>query len=196
MPVRVADLPARPPSARSRSGLTWAADHGAKVANMSFAVAVVFDDHQRRPVLHEQGRRRHELRGQHGCCDTTPPTAHSCRFPRPTAPTRSRAGRATVRYVDVSAPGHGIWTTTMGGGYRHCLGHFVLEPAYRRGRGTNDVRKSELTPSRSVSLLESTAIDLGAPGYDHTTATVEVSAANAVAAAARGTVDRYASHRR
>jgi thermitase len=89
-------------------------------------------------------------------------------------------------YVDVSAPGAGIWTTTMGGGYGAVSGTSFSSPLTAGVAALMMAANPALSPNQIVGLLESTAVDRGTSGYDYYYGYGRVSAGNAVTAAVQG----------
>jgi thermitase len=69
-------------------------------------------------------------------------------------------------YVDVSAPGVGIWSTTRGGGYASVSGTSFASPVtagvYALMIGVN----RSLAPATLDKILTTTAVDLGGAGWD------------------------------
>jgi len=87
-------------------------------------------------------------------------------------------------YVDLAAPGVGIWTTTVGGGYSAVSGTSFSSPLTAATIALMIASNPALPPATLVSLLESTAADLGGQGYDQYYGYGRVNAAAAVQAAA------------
>jgi hypothetical protein len=88
-------------------------------------------------------------------------------------------------YVDLSAPGVGIWTTSLGGGYSAVSGTSFSSPLSAGVAALMMSVNPSLAPSQIVSLLESSAVDLGTAGYDYSYGYGRVNAGAAVVAAAQ-----------
>ena len=87
-------------------------------------------------------------------------------------------------WIDLSAPGNNILTTTEGGGYGVWWGTSFASPI-AAGVGALALSvKPSLTASGLVALLEQNSDDLGTPGFDDYYGYGRVNAAKAVAAAA------------
>ena len=86
-------------------------------------------------------------------------------------------------YVDVSAPGEGIWSTTRGGGYAAVSGTSFASPVVAGVLALMESANPALTNVQLESLLKSTAVDRGTPGYDIYYGYGRVNAAAAVTAA-------------
>jgi len=86
-------------------------------------------------------------------------------------------------YVDVSAPGVGIWSTTRGGGYASVSGTSFASPVtagvYALMIGVN----RSLAPATLDKILTTTAVDLGGAGWDQYYGSGRVNAGAAVAKA-------------
>jgi hypothetical protein len=68
--------------------------------------------------------------------------------------------------VDLSAPGSSIYTTKMGGGYRTMSGTSFAAPVVAGVAALMFSVDPTLTPAEVETILEQTALDLGAVGYD------------------------------
>jgi len=94
-------------------------------------------------------------------------------------------------YVSISAPGIGIYTTTVGGGYSTAWGTSFSSPVVAATVALMMYANPKLSSTQIESLLYSTATDLGQPGRDIYYGYGRVNAAAAVQAAlgATTTVD-------
>ena len=186
MPVRVTDTSGYAAISALASGLTYAADHGARVANMSFAVQSYSTVITAAQYFMGKGGVVMNSAGNSGVLDSTP-ASDALVSVSATDSTDTRASWSTYGpYVDVSAPGVGIWTTTMGGGYGAVSGTSFSSPVTAAVAALMMSANPKLAPTQIVSLLKSTSVDLGTPGYDTYYGYGRVSAANAVTAAAMG----------
>jgi hypothetical protein len=86
--------------------------------------------------------------------------------------------------VDLTAPGAGIYTTKMGGGYRSMSGTSFAAPIVAGAAALVFSVHPELSPAEVEAILEQTAVDLGAAGYDTGFGWGRVNAYQAVLAAA------------
>jgi len=187
MPVRVTDINGYASISALGSGLTYAADHGARVANMSFAVQSYSTVQSAAQYFMNKGGVVMNSAGNSGVLDSTAASS-SLVSVAATDSTDTRASFSTYGpYVDLAAPGVGVWTTTMGGGYGGVSGTSFSSPLTAGVAAVVMSANPKLTPSQIVSLLESTAVDLGGGGYDTYYGYGRVSAGKAVAAATAGT---------
>ncbi len=85
-------------------------------------------------------------------------------------------------YVDVAAPGVGIWSTNNGGGYSSVSGTSFSSPLTAGVIALMISANPSLAPSQVERFLKSTAADLGTAGYDQYYGYGRVNAASAVQA--------------
>jgi hypothetical protein len=89
-------------------------------------------------------------------------------------------------YVDLTAPGVNIVTTTAGGGYGGVSGTSFSSPIAAGVAALVLSRNPSLSAQQLVTLLEQNSDDLGAPGYDPIFGWGRVNASRAVVAAGGG----------
>jgi thermitase len=90
-------------------------------------------------------------------------------------------------YIDLTAPGVNIMTTTAGSGYGGVSGTSFSSPIAAGVAALVLSRNPSLSAQQLVTLLEQNSDDLGAPGYDQIFGWGRVNASRAVAAAGGGT---------
>ena len=187
MPVRVTDTSGIGTLSAFANGLTYAADHGARIANLSFPVQSSSSTQAAAQYFVNKGGVVFNSAGNYGALDSTP-ASNSLVSVSATANTDVLASWSSYGpYVDLSAPGVGIWTTSLGGGYSAVSGTSFSSPLSAGVAALMMSANPSLPPSQIVSLLESTAVDLGTPGYDYDYGYGRVNAAAAVTAAAQAT---------
>ena len=185
MPVRVTDTSGVGTLSAFANGLTYAADHGARVANLSFPVQSSSSTQTAAQYFMNKGGVVFNSAGNYATLDSTPPS-NSLVSVSATANTDILASWSSYGpYVDVSAPGVGIWTTSLGGGYSAVSGTSFSSPLSAGVAALMMSANPSLAPSQIVSLLESTAVDLGTTGYDYDYGYGRVNAGAAVLAAAQ-----------
>lgn len=86
-------------------------------------------------------------------------------------------------WVDLSAPGESILTTANGGGYRYGSGTSFAAPVTAGVAALVLSAKPSLSPSGLVNILQQNADDLGSPGFDQYFGSGRVNAFRAVSAA-------------
>ena len=186
MPIRVTDTSGYAAISALASGLTYAADHGARVANMSFAVQSYSTVISAAQYFMSKGGVVMNSAGNSGALDSTPASDALVSVSATTSTDVRASWSSYGPYVDVAAPGASIWTTTMGGGYGSVSGTSFSSPATAAVAALMMSANPKLAPTQIVDLLESTSVDLGTAGFDNYYGYGRVSAANAVAAAAAG----------
>ena len=185
MPVRVTDTSGIGTLSAFANGLTYAADHGARIANLSFPVQSSSSTQAAAQYFVNKGGVVFNSAGNYGALDSTPPS-NSLVSVSATANTDVIASWSSYGpYVKLSAPGVGIWTTSLGGGYSAVSGTSFSSPLSAAVAALMMSVNPSLAPSQIVSLLESSAVDLGSPGYDYDYGYGRVNAAAAVIAAAQ-----------
>jgi thermitase len=183
MPIRVTDTSGYASISALANGLTYAADHGARVANMSFAVQSYSTVIAAAQYFMNKGGVVMNSAGNSGVLDSTAPSDALVSVSA-TGSTDVRASWSTYGpYVDVAAPGVGIWTTTSGGGYGSVSGTSFSSPLTAGVAALMMSANPHLAPSQIVSMLKSSADDLGTAGFDNYYGYGRVDASRAVSAA-------------
>lgn len=166
-------------------GIIWAADHGARVANVSYDAngsgtvdnAAKYMKNQGGVVVVAAGNSGRNP----GYGADSAVIAVSATGSNDTRPRWSSYGQ----YVDVSAPGVGIWTTRRGGGYGAPSGTSVASPIAAGVVALIKSVNNALSPDEITAVLTQSAQDLGASGWDPYYGYGRVNAAAAVALAAQ-----------
>jgi subtilisin family serine protease len=189
MPIRIADPSAYAYWSTMASGITWAADHGAKVANLSYqnscGSATVQNAAQ---YMRNKGGVVVISAGNTGVqiadAASTSVTCVSATDSADNKASWSSYGPA----VDVAAPGVGILTTTRGGGYANANGTSFSAPIVSATYALMMAANKNLSPAGLDSALYSTARDLGSAGVDSFYGNGRIDAAAAVAKATQTVV--------
>lgn len=184
MPIRISDLTGWGYASTVASGLTFAADNGAKVANLSYAFTSFSSVQSAAQYFKNKGGVTVMSAGNTGAVENTANTD--------TIITVSATDSADARpswstygpMIDVSAPGVGIWTTARGGGYSAPSGTSFAAPATAATVALMMAANNRLAPADIERLLKSTAVDLGDAGWDQYFGAGRVNASAAVQAAA------------
>lgn len=184
MPVRIADANAWATWSTVAQGLTWAADQGARVANISYA-GVAGSSSVRSAAQYMQGKGGLVVvaAGNNNVDEGISPTTTMI----PVSATDSADLKASFsswgNFVAISAPGVGIWTTVLGGGYQAWQGTSLASPVTAAVAALTMARQPSLSGAQIEQILFKTAVDLGAAGRDPIFGHGRVNAAGAVAAA-------------
>jgi len=187
MPVRVSDGTGYAYYSTIAQGLTWAADNGARVANISFSVVGSASVQNAAQYMKNKGGLVVVSAGNNGIDENLAPTTTMI----PVSATDSTDTRASWSsygtFVALSAPGAGIVTTNRGGGYGSWNGTSFSSPVTAGVVALMMAAKPALDGSQIESLLYSTAVDLGTAGRDPQYGYGRVNAAAAVQAALAAT---------
>lgn len=189
MPIRVTDTSGLGYLSAMASGLTWAADHGARVANLSFEAAGGYSTVQTAAqYLKNKGGLLASAAGNSGALQSF---AYSDTNIVVSATDSNDAKTSWSNYgsfVSVAAPGVGIYTTVRGGGYGAVSGTSVASPVTAGVVALMMSANPTLGAGNVQSLLYASVKDLGTAGKDSYYGYGRVDAAAAVLAAKSATV--------
>jgi len=184
MPVRIADPNAYAYWSTVAQGIYWAADHGAKVVNISYnGVSGSSTVQSAAQYLRSKGGVVVVAAGNSGGLESIAANDSLLTV----AATDQNDARASFSsygaYVDVAAPGVSIYTTTVGGGYANASGTSFSSPVVAATAALMLSANNKLTPADVDRILTTTSVDLGTSGYDQYYGFGRVNAAAAVLAA-------------
>ncbi|MCK0506838.1 S8 family serine peptidase [Aromatoleum anaerobium] len=184
MPVRVSSSSGSGSLSAIASGLTWAADRGARVANLSFyGVSTSSTIVSAAQYMKNKGGLVTVSAGNYGT-ETTFASTDTMIIVSATDSNDAKTSWSSYgNYVDLAAPGAGIWTTANGGGYGSVSGTSFSSPVTAGVVALMMAVNPTLGASQVQQLLQSTAKDLGAAGWDKYYGYGLVNAAAAVQAA-------------
>lgn len=184
MPIRVTDTSGMGSIGLMASGITWAADRGARVANLSFSAVGSYATVQTAAQY---------MKNKGGLVVTSAGNDYTEILAAPsstnivvsaTDTTDTKAAWSNYgQFVDVAAPGTSIWTTASGGTYSTSSGTSFASPVTAGVVALMMAANPSLGPVDIEKLLFSTALDLGTPGFDTYYGYGRINAAAAVAAA-------------
>jgi subtilisin family serine protease len=166
------------------SGVTWAADHGARVVNISYANVPTSSAVQSAAnYLKGKGGLLFVSAGNYNRDEGFAPTDTMI----PVSATDSADNRASFSsygsFVALSAPGAGIYTTVQGGGYGAVNGTSFASPVAAAVAALVMSANPSLSADQVKNILFTTAVDLGTAGRDIYFGYGRVNAAAAVAKA-------------
>lgn len=184
MPIRVTDTSGYGYYSMIASGLTYAADNGARVANASFlGVSLSSTVDSAAQYMRSKGGVVVVSAGNTGALRTDPARS-SLTAVGATDENDARASFSSWGdYVDVAAPGVGLWTTWKGGGYAGMSGTSSSAPVVAGVYALMMSAKPGLSPTELDGILFSTAQDLGTTGWDQQFGAGRVNAQAAVSKA-------------
>jgi hypothetical protein len=188
MPVVVSDSAGFAFFSTIANGVTWAADNGAKVINLSFngmaSSSTVLAAAQ---YAIGKGAVVVAAAGNCGCVESAAEAPALISV----SATNKSDGLATFssrgNFVDISAPGVSVITTANGGGFLQGEGTSLASPIVAGVLGLMLAANPLLTPAELQTLLLANVDDLGPTGYDTSFGHGRVNAGRAVAAAKAST---------
>lgn len=184
MPVRISGLDGWAYFSTIAQGINWAADNGARVANVSYGVSGSASVQSAANYMRSKGGVVVAAAGNSGVEEII--AAHDSML------SISATGSTDVRpswssfggYVDLAAPGVSIYAPTRGGGYAYVSGTSFSSPITAGAVALMMSANARLTPADVDAILKTTAVDLGAAGYDTYYGFGRIDVARAVAQAA------------
>lgn len=193
MPVRIADANAYAYWSTVAQGLTWAADNGARVANISFVgVAASSTVQSAANYMRSKGGVVVVCAGNNGVDEGIASTDAMIVVSATTSSDTKSTWSSYGSFVDLSAPGENIYTTSRGGGYQYWSGTSLASPVVAGAAAMIKSLRPDLTAPQIESALFSSSVDLGTSGKDATYGYGRVNSAAALAAAGRSTADTTA----
>ena len=183
MPVRIAGPDGYAYWSTVAQGLTYAADHGARVANISYGVAGSASVQSSAQYMKSKGGLVIVSAGNNGIDENIAPTTTMIAVSATDSADARASWSSYGSFVAMSAPGAGIYTTERGGGYGAWNGTSFSSPVTAGVVALVMATNPALDSARVENILFSTAIDLGAAGRDSLYGHGRVNAAGAVQAA-------------
>lgn len=184
MPVRIADANAYAYWSAIAQGITYAADKGARVINISYdqlpLSSAVINASQ---YAKSKGALVVVAAGNRAKDESFTPTTSMIPVSATDANDLITTWSSWGKYVAMSAPGLNIWSTTRGGGYAQWYGTSVASPVTAGVVALMMSANPSLSSSQVESMLFSSADDLGAAGRDSYYGYGRVNASKAVQAA-------------
>ena len=193
LPVRISMPDGRAYLSDMAKGIRWAADNGAKIANISYGGAESATVQSAANYMRSKGGVVVMSAGNSGGLNNFP-ASNAIIVASATDSKDARASWSSYGpYVDVAAPGVSIYTTFRGGGYGYVSGTSFSSPIVAATAALLLSINPDLAPADIDQMLTATTQDLGDAGYDQYYGHGRINAANAVNTAyARISVDRTA----
>ena len=167
MPVRVSETAGNDTTTGTiAAGIIWAADHGARIANVSYEVngsSVVSSAAQYMRSLGGVVIIPSGNTGTYAGVDNPDLIAVAATAANDATPAWSSFGEL----VDLAAPGAGIVSTTNGGSYMSSSGTSFAAPVVAGVAALMIAANPDLTPEAIEQILEDSAVDIGALGRDN-----------------------------
>ena len=183
MPMRVTGTDGWASYSAIASALTWAADRGARVANISFyGVETSSSARSAAQYMKNKGGLVVTSAGNYGVEETIAPSDTMITVSATDSNDNKASWSSFGSFVDVAAPGTSIYSTVNGGGYGAVSGTSFSSPITAGVVALMMSANPALSPADLEKALYSSAIDLGAAGFDKYFGNGRVDAAAAVAA--------------
>lgn len=188
MPVRIADANAWATWSTVAQGLTWAADKGADVANISYnGVSGSSSVQTAAQYMKNKGGLVVVAAGNNSVQESIAPSSTMITVSATDSTDTKTSWSSYGSFVDVAAPGVNIYSTMKGGGYGLFQGTSLASPIAAGVVALIKAANPALSPSDVEKVLFSTAADLGAAGFDSYYGNGRVDAHAAVKAASSAT---------
>lgn len=184
MPVRIADANAYAYWSTVAQGLTWAADNGARIANISYVgVAGSLSVKNAAQYMKNKGGLVVVCAGNNNIAETIAPTTTMVVVSATNGSDTKASFSSWGDFVTIAAPGTTIWTTNKAGGYSSWNGTSFASPIVAGTAALAMAANPSLTGAQVESLLYSSAVDLGTAGRDNVFGYGRVNASATVSAA-------------
>ncbi|MFZ1547837.1 MAG: S8 family serine peptidase [Candidatus Nitrotoga sp.] len=183
MPVRISAPDGYAYWSTVAQGLNWAADHGAKVANISYGVSGSSTVQSAAQYMRSKGGVVMVSAGNSSGLENFAADDSLLSVAATDSNDQRASWSSYGSYVDISAPGVSIYTTLRGGGYGNVSGTSFSSPIVAATAALMMSANNKLSPADIDQALKATSLDLGAAGYDIYYGAGRVDAAKAVAAA-------------
>ena len=166
MPVRIAAPDGYAYFSTIAQGLTWAANSGARVANISYGVSSSSTVRSAADTMRSKGGVVVVSAGNSGA-DTGGTPSDSMVVVSATNSSDARTSWSSYGAdVDLAAPGENIYTTARGGGYSYRSGTSFSAPIVAGAAALIKSMRPDFTAPQIEAALFSSADDLGATGKD------------------------------
>jgi thermitase len=187
MPVRISDPTGYAYFSNMASGLTWAADHGARVANLSYGATDSSTVASAAQYFQSKGGVVTLAAGNQGTFDPSPDNPYVLTVSGTDPNDLLYAWSNTGNNIDVAAPGS-AFTTVNGGGYTAASGTSIAAPIVAGVAALLLSASPNLTGDQVQTILKQSADDLGPVGWDTSYGYGRVNAARALSMVSGGTV--------
>lgn len=190
MPVRISDASGFASVSDIASGLTWAADHGARVANISFNATGYSTISSAARYFQNKGGVVTVAAGNEGTSVQTSDDPYLLTVGATDSSDALFSWSNRGKFLDVVAPGH-VATTGREGTYFAVDGTSFAAPIVAGAAALVLSANPTLTPSQVQFIIKQSADDLGATGWDPTYGSGRINLARALneAVASVGSVD-------
>src|ERR1051325_1009082 len=182
MPVRVSDVNGYALDSTIASGLTWAADPGARVANISYIGSASSTVTSGARYFQSKGGVVTVSAGNNGTFISSADNTYVLTVTASNVYDQLYAWSNTGNNLDLCAPGE-VLTTIPGASYTHAAGTSFSAPLVAGVAALVMSANPSLTPTQVQDILKKSADDLGPAGWDSSYGWGRVNASRAVALA-------------
>jgi hypothetical protein len=182
MPMRVSDMTGYATYSSIASGLTWAADHGARVANISYIVSDSSAVTSAAQYFQGKGGVVTSSAGNYSTFSNSPDNPYILTVSATDQFDVIYSYSNTGKNIDVAAPGDSF-STQMGGGYVSTGGTSYSAPIVAGVAALVMAVNPQLSGDQVQNIVKQSADDLGAAGWDPIYGSGRVNAARAVSMA-------------
>ncbi len=179
MPIRISDLSGNAAYSDAASGLTWAADHGARVANISYIMSDSSTVTSAARYFQSKGGVVTISAGNYSTFDPSADNPYVLTVSGITGSDVIWPSSNTGNNVDLCAPYY-VYTTIKGGGYSGVSGTSVSAPIVAGVAALVISANPNLTGSQVQDILKQSADDLGPASWDSSYGWGRVDAARAI----------------
>jgi thermitase len=183
MPVRISDSTGYAMYSTVAKGLTWAADNGARVANISYAASSSTAVKSAAQYFQGKGGVVAVSSGNEGAFSTEVDNPYVLTVSATDSADIVASWSNTGNHIDLAAPGVSILTTTRGGGYAYWNGTSFSAPVVAGVAALVISAKPSLTGPDVQKIVKTATDDIGSAGFDTSSGTGRVNAEKAVALA-------------
>ena len=183
MPIRVSDATGYAYYSTMANAVTYAADHGVRVANLSFKASNSSSVRSAAQYLNSKGGVLTVSAGNDGLFDLTADNPYVLTVSATDSTDTLASWSSTGNNVDLAAPGVSVLLTMEGGGYGWGSGTSFSAPCVAGVAALVISANPGLSATGVMDILKQTADDLGAPGWDSSYGYGRVNAYEAVLAA-------------
>ena len=191
LPVRISDLNGYATYSTIASGLTYAADHGARVANVSFRASDSSTVASAAQYFQSKGGVVAMAAGNESTFVSSADNPYVLTVSATDSNDALTSWSNTGNNIDLAAPGVNIYTTTRGGGYGLGTGTSFAAPLVAGAAGLVISANPGLNAQQVQDILKQNADDLGTAGWDASYGAGRLNVYKAVRAAL-GTADTTA----
>lgn len=188
MPIRISDPQGYGSTSRIANALTWSADRGARVANISYRVSTSSAVKTAAQYFSDHGGVVTVSAGNEGDFDIAANNPYVLTVGATTSSDSLASWSVTGNLIDLVAPGTSILTTNRGGSYGSWSGTSFSAPLVAGVAGLIISANPSLTGLAAQDIIMATVDDLGTAGWDTTYGFGRLNSAKAVSQAAQGSV--------